>query len=71
MRFRDWLWCLAHLRMTRIDRHKKYIVALQESLTAEMLENITTWLTQADVPLLIVRGPVQIVEGVIGKETEN
>jgi hypothetical protein len=71
MRFRDWLWCLAHLRMTRIDRDKKYIVALQEPLTAEMLANISAWLTQADVPLLIVRGPVQIVEGVIGKETEN
>ena len=71
MKFRDWLWCLAHLRVTKIDRNKKYVLAINEPLTPALLESITTWLTQADVPLLIVRGPVQIVEGVIGKETEN
>ena len=68
MRFRDWLWCLAHLRLTRIDRNKKYILAINEPLSPEMLEEITTWLTQPDVPLLIVRGPVQVVEGVVGAE---
>jgi hypothetical protein len=71
MGLKNVLWCLCHARITRIDRTKKYIVALDEPLTPEMLAQITTWFTQPDVPLLLVRGPVQIVEGVVGKDVPD
>ena len=68
MSLRNAWWWLRHARFTRIDPAKKYIVALTEPITPEILSQMALWLQSPEHPLLIVPGPVQIVEAVVGTD---